>query len=740
MAAPVPDRPSHAVRDKAGIRLARGQGRRRPDLAGFLVAKVKRLAGAIPHRIVRPGRKPVLARVQAPAEPEAGLRDDRAETVVGQNVAPGDRRAAAAIQIDAIGAVPGREAAEPVVEQQPLRTRGRAGFGLGRHAARIERRRRRQRLRRRGQCVRQAIRAAVQNQPRQRLRRPKLIRRDPLYPVKMNAAHAAKPLAEAGLAEHLAQARHHRLVIARGGGAEDQEVALQPVSPPPLVRPDGDGQERRVLHVPHPQKDDRQIARDTETPEIRLAGKAVARLTGVIAGHRPDQAARKRLRVLDLALRQAHPVRRHRRRSHGVLFGPCQRGKVVVAPRDVHRVLPRPGREHQKRDLGAFPGGKRQRCPQGRHRVETGARAHLVQAVARGIQTRRARGIAVPAEECHAVRLGMGDQDFRVVAHQPVQQHRRTVLGPAPPAGEQKAGQGLDGPAFDEHLAEGRVPFMRRVGREDDLRGIGDLDPAGASAFVLKSNTADRDIVGGGDRQVERGRDAVAAGVKPGLLWVERHVGRIVVLAAIEGPDRAVVGVLQEQLAGEPVAANVGLPAGQRRPVPPERLLRAVAHPGREAAVPDGVQFRLLVPRAFPAVKRRGPFAVIEVGRDAGVGQVLRRVFPRHAFVQQKLHRRDPGVPVEAPDKDVVLKRIADGREKHALVMRHVRSDRRRGPARLAPRGREVERLEQPEAALHAHACEALQVVDRRHRAERERQRAGVGGHDVVLCQPVLQA
>src|SRR5690606_39546080 len=51
------DAVAEAVAGDVGRRRARRQGRGRPELTGFLVAQVERLAAAIAHRVVVPGRE-----------------------------------------------------------------------------------------------------------------------------------------------------------------------------------------------------------------------------------------------------------------------------------------------------------------------------------------------------------------------------------------------------------------------------------------------------------------------------------------------------------------------------------------------------------------------------------------------------------------------------------------------------------------------------------------------------------
>ena len=69
-----------------------GGGRRRPELAGLLVAEVNGLAGRIGDGIVAPGGQAVHLAVAGPGVAAAGLGDQAAEAGVGEHVDPRGRR------------------------------------------------------------------------------------------------------------------------------------------------------------------------------------------------------------------------------------------------------------------------------------------------------------------------------------------------------------------------------------------------------------------------------------------------------------------------------------------------------------------------------------------------------------------------------------------------------------------------------------------------------------------------
>ena len=85
-----------AVADGDGRAGAARQGRRRPDLAGLLVAQIDDLAGRVGDRVVAPGRQAVHLAVAGPGVARPGLGHQEAEAGVGEHVDPRGRRQASA--------------------------------------------------------------------------------------------------------------------------------------------------------------------------------------------------------------------------------------------------------------------------------------------------------------------------------------------------------------------------------------------------------------------------------------------------------------------------------------------------------------------------------------------------------------------------------------------------------------------------------------------------------------------
>src|SRR5262249_50176992 len=113
--------------------LADRQRRRRPDLAGLLVAEEDGLSRSVANGIVRPGRELVLATVARPRESGSGLGHEKAEAGVRDHVRPWSRRVLSAPEDRHVFAGALVEAAEAVPEAQlqtgrrrlALRRRGR---------------------------------------------------------------------------------------------------------------------------------------------------------------------------------------------------------------------------------------------------------------------------------------------------------------------------------------------------------------------------------------------------------------------------------------------------------------------------------------------------------------------------------------------------------------------------------------------------------------------------------------
>ncbi|MNO88052.1 hypothetical protein D3C76_794870 [compost metagenome] len=117
------------VRARAGTRL----WRHRPDMPGFFIAHIDRLAAGIGDRVVVPRAQAKFVGVFHPGVGATAFGNHRAEVRVGQHVGPWRRRRLARLQSHDVLAAIGTEAAIGVAQQQTVeggQGRGRRCLGL----------------------------------------------------------------------------------------------------------------------------------------------------------------------------------------------------------------------------------------------------------------------------------------------------------------------------------------------------------------------------------------------------------------------------------------------------------------------------------------------------------------------------------------------------------------------------------------------------------------------------------
>ena len=91
-----------------------------PDLAAGFVAQIQHFAGPVRDRIVGPGCQTMFTTIDGPSHAEPGLAHETSEIVIGQNVAPGRRRARARRKMDQVIATLSLKPAIAIVEKQFL--------------------------------------------------------------------------------------------------------------------------------------------------------------------------------------------------------------------------------------------------------------------------------------------------------------------------------------------------------------------------------------------------------------------------------------------------------------------------------------------------------------------------------------------------------------------------------------------------------------------------------------------
>ena len=112
--------------------------------------------------------------------------------------------------------------------------------------------------------------------------------------------------------------------------------------------------------------------------------------------------------------------------------------------------------------------------------------------------------------------------------------------------------------------------------------------------------------------------------------------------------------------------------------------------------------------------------------------RMARREVLRAALLQHQLGRADPRLEVEALAQGAVRQHVADRRQRHSLVMRHVGAD---DGERLASRqtlAGEVDRLVEAVASARAELRETTQIAQRLAACIWQCERGGVRCDDEI--------
>ena len=277
---------------------ARGQRQRRPDVPAVLVTQVKGFAAGVADRIVVPRREAEFVRVLAPGVGRAALRDDRAESRVGQHVDPRRRGDVGRIGGDHILAPVGGEATEAVEENQirARRRRRRRRIGAVR-AQRLQARDHGFRLAAAVDLVGQQPVLVAENHPRDRLQQDAVLVRNMVCRAHENAARA---IDQAGLDAERDQPGDlvvEQLPIAGVVFVPDHQVGDQPFQAPVAMGAHKLAHQFDIFRVLDLHQHDRQVAGDRIAPQAGLpapvlqqdAGGGAQR--GVRVDHRPGEAA-----------------------------------------------------------------------------------------------------------------------------------------------------------------------------------------------------------------------------------------------------------------------------------------------------------------------------------------------------------------------------------------------------------------------------------------------------------------
>ncbi|MNN21507.1 hypothetical protein D3C81_1348320 [compost metagenome] len=161
-----------------------------------------------------------------------------------------------------------------------------------------------------------------------------------------------------------------------------------------------------------------------------------------------------------------------------------------------------------------------------------------------------------------------------------------------------------------------------------------------------------------------------------------------------------------------------------------------------DVVVAVGEQLHCRVPAVRLTENAQPGFAawVCAVCRRCLEGMQIRRSGFRHALLKQQHAGLKLRVAGEAPLHGQVQQYCSQGKETHALVVRHERADDHSvlpgGQTRLAV----VYRLVQSKPACDAQCAKPLQVFAGRGWRYHQRQRAGVGRNHALLAQAALEA
>ena len=489
----------HGVRRRA----ARRQQGRRPVVPGDLVADIDRLGVGVADGVVRPRCEPELVRVLAPGAGAAGLRQQRPEAGIGDHVGPGRRGHAIGRHDDPVFAQVRRETAATIEgdESGAVRQRRRCHLSFRPRRAGPFRRNRA-----RGPRVDEALlgaidllhqaRACVQDDVGDALQERAIAVVEQRHVADEYAAGLGDMARTWPVADRTLNALDQGRVLRHGGAGDDHQLGVDAVSAPERMGLHDLPDDAEAFGIRHLQQHDRNIAREAEAPERRLA----APVRGDVGARAPrgaggDHASHQALVEKPLVRRRADP----------------RQGRCPIPARPVHDSMP-----------GVGPSalvGQRDACAAGRANAGEpvdGARLALTEheldpdrrdgvehragvTRQRPAPLQRARGRDVSSAPDEAQSVGLERNLVAVTVRDGlVEEPRVRIVGGARPSRRENGAQrGID-PGFDEQLAEGRLGCVGRGPGQHDLgkagraqrtptRGpVGDAKPAQFDVAALR--------------------------------------------------------------------------------------------------------------------------------------------------------------------------------------------------------------------------------------------------------------
>ena len=138
-------------------------------------------------------------------------------------------------------------------------------------------------------------------------------------------------------------------------------------------------------------------------------------------------------------------------------------------------------------------------------------------------------------------------------------------------------------------------------------------------------------------------------------------------------PHAATLHVAEEQVAAPCIASDVLPPAGHREVAPTAITRSRRGHHHRIPPVREHVRPRgLVVGGPETPQHRRNQLAHVRGAPYLVRSRPGNQDVARHPLLEQELGRLDDRRRVEAPDHHAVVEDVADGRQHHPLVVRHV--------------------------------------------------------------------
>ena len=469
------DRVAEAVADDVGRRAPGGQGRRRPELAGLLVAQVKGLPGRVPHGIVAPRRQAEFVGVLHPGVGAAAFRDDRAEGWICDHVDPrGGRHLPGAEGDDVFVAIAG-EAAESVLEDQlPRRDRpgrhgsrgprGHQGRDLGfRHAPPLH-------------LFRQGAMFVVQVNPGHGLQQQAVVIGDLLEPPDEDAAGLVQQLRLRPRGDEGDDRIVQGLAVDRDVLVQDDEFDRQSLHAPVGVRLDELPGDLDIGRVADAEQHERVIAGNAVAPQAALAPPVLAEQRGArpAGGMGVKERAGQAAVELGLALRGLELAERHLAVGPREVEGAVGHAGVAVFLHLREGGLPALGHAQHQDDDGGFMGRQADRAAERNDGIEDGAGG----VGQRGLVLHRGRigGGAAAPDKPETVGLAGDLPRGAARARDQVQEPRRPALRGAGAAGAEDRGGAADEFRLHEQVAERGVRRVRRRRREHHFGVAGHLN------------------------------------------------------------------------------------------------------------------------------------------------------------------------------------------------------------------------------------------------------------------------